>query len=377
MNDTAPGQRPDGKLLQDRLAGLEIVDCDVHPIVPGGMATLYPFLPKAWVQRFELKNATSHRSALTLRFEHPSGSAIRADAVPPKGGVPGSDPDFIESDLLDQHDIAFAVLNSLQAGAMAAVLTGPDESIVLSSAYNDYFLDGWNLAARPRLRLAMTVPSQDPQAAAAEIRRVGKRREVAAVSLPLIDVLMGNRYYHPIYAEAEAHGLPILVHVTGTDTVYRGAPTSSGHPENYAERYVSLSQIGEANFVSLMFSGTLERFPKLKFIFVEFSFAWAVPLMWRIERTWQSLRYDTPWVKKSPWEYLRAHIRFSTQPLDEPRSPTELAQMIAMLGPEQLLFATDYPHWDNDMPGQSLTMLAPEAQRLIFAENARTVLRLA
>ena len=355
--------------------GLDVIDCDVHPTVAGGLDTLLPLMPKAWAERFKLKSATA--TSLGFRFEHPAGSAARHDAKTPSGGPAGSDPDYMRSDLLDSHGISTAVLTSLQAGQFAAIASGPDESAVIVAAFNDHFLDVWPLSEDKRLRLAMTVPVQDPAAAVAEIKRVGGRAEVAAIYMPLINILLGNRYYWPIYEEAQRQGLPILLHVTGTDSVYYGAPNQAGgFPENYPERYVSLSQIGEANLTSLCFSGVFETFPDLKFMFIEYSFAWALPLLWRINRTWESLRYDVPWVRRPPREYVSERVRFSTQPLDEPDEPQHLKALIDMLGPEHLLFSTDYPHWDNDMPGQSLLMLDKDVRRQILSENAKGVLRL-
>ena len=68
-------------------AGTTIVDCDVHPVVAGGFTPLYPFMPKAWAERFKLKLArVPNILPLTFRFEHPSGSAARHDAATPSGG---------------------------------------------------------------------------------------------------------------------------------------------------------------------------------------------------------------------------------------------------------------------------------------------------
>ena len=374
MNDATPSIRT----MRQREPGLEVIDCDVHPTLPGGLPTLFPLMPRAWVERFKLK--TGHlaiAAPLGFRFEHPTGSAARMDARTPEGKPPGSDPAYLARDLLDGHAISVALLTSLQAGQFGTVTSGPDESAVIVSAFNDYFLDVWPLKTERRLRLAMTVTVQDPRAAAAEIRRVGKRPEVAAVFMPLINILIGNRYYEPIYEAAAEHDLPILLHVTGTDSVFYGAPNQAGgFPENYPERYTALSQIGEANLTSLCFSGVWERFPSLKFLFVEYGFAWALPLMWRINRTWESLRYDVPWVRRPPLDYVRERVRFSTQPLDEPANPAHLKALIDMLGPEHLVFSTDYPHWDNDMPGDSLLMLEPDVRRRVLSENAKGVLRL-
>jgi uncharacterized protein len=357
---------------------LSIVDCDVHPIVKGGMHSLFPYMPIAWQKRLKQKAAEIVTVApLTLRFEHPNGSALRSDAVTPSGGPGGSDPDYIKSDLLEKHDIDIAILNCLQPGAMAAALAGPDESVVMCSAFNDFFLDNWKLTGSGPLRLAISVPVQDPVAAAAEIRRLAHNPAVAAVSLPLLNIRMGNRYYYPIYEEAHRCGLPILLHVTGTDSIYYGAPHAAvGLPESYIERYVSLSQIAESNISSLIFSGTFEKFPGLKFLFAEYGFAWILPLLWRMDRTWRSLRHETPWVKKSPIDYVHENVRLSTQPLDEPERPEDLHTLIKLFGYDLLMFSSDYPHWDNDMPEQSLRTLPPEARRMIFGDNARKVLRL-
>ena len=79
---------------------------------------------------------------------------------------------------------------------------------------------------------------------------------------------------------------------------------------------------------------------------------------------------------RPPREYVSERVRFSTQPLDEPADPAHLKALIDMLGPEHLVFSTDYPHWDNDMPGESLLMLDQDVRRRVLSENAKGVLRL-
>jgi predicted TIM-barrel fold metal-dependent hydrolase len=146
--------------------------------------------------------------------------------------------------------------------------------------------------------------------------------------------------------------------------------SAGGIPESYAERYVTLSQTGEANVNSLIFSGTLEKFPDLKFAFLEYGFLWLLPLMWRMDRMWRQLRHEIPWVRKSPIDYVHERLRFATQPIEEPRNPRDLDTLISMLGYDVLCFSTDYPHWDNDMPLRSFRSLPDGARRQIFSENS-------
>src|SRR3546814_16168763 len=98
----------------------------------------------------------------------------------------------------------------------------------------------------------MVVPSQMPELAAQEIDRVADRKGIAAIFMPLLNIPMGNRHYHPIYEAAQRHDLPILLHVTGTENVYTGAQVvAGGWPETFFERSVSASQVGEGNPCSL------------------------------------------------------------------------------------------------------------------------------
>ena len=49
---------------------------------------------------------------------------------------------------------------------------------------------------------------------------------------------------------------------------------------------------------------------------------------------------------------------------------------MSMVGFDNICFSTDYPHWDNDMPMQSLRSLKTADRDRIMRRNARNVLRL-
>jgi predicted TIM-barrel fold metal-dependent hydrolase len=354
-----------------------IIDCDVHPLLKDGFASLYPYMQPAWRERFVRKRAPQAIPGLTMRFAHPNGTVVRDDARTDSGGLGGTDPHFMIKDLLEPHGIDTIVLNSLQSGALCATIASVDESIVIATAVNDYYLDTW-MGVDQRFTYAPVVPSQDPTAAAAEIRRIGGQRQVSAVAVPPLAILMGNRYWWPIFEAAQEFDLPILLHVTGMDGIYAGAPMPAGGlPDTYIERYVTLSQAAEANLNSLVMNGTFERFPRLRVLFVEYGFLWPIPALLRMDRLWRGLRHEVPWVKNPPTEYVRDHVWFTTQPIEEPEDPADLERLVKMVGVGNLCFSTDYPHWDNDMPMQSLRMLNQADRDRIMRHNARDVLRLA
>jgi predicted TIM-barrel fold metal-dependent hydrolase len=347
---------------------LRIVDTDLHPAIREMPRSLYPFMPMAWRRRFELLRSGSFGLIHPLRYGSP-GHRSKIETIAPEGGPPASDPRFVANDHLDRYNIDCAIMSSLEAGALAQFLAGPDEANVLCQAINDYYIHEW-LAVDPRYRYVICVSPQDPVAAAAEIRRVGAQRGVVGVYLPIMDTLIGKRTFNPIYDAAAEQGLPIYLHVTGAESSFRGAPTSAGGPpETYAEMRLVFSQIAESNLASLIFAGTFERYPTLKFAFVEFTFAWALPFIWKMDTNWRWLRMQTPWVKRLPSEYVRERVRFSTQPMDE-ISARDLSEYVRMLGPECLLFSTDYPHWDGDQPTRVFQTLPEVVRAQIFAGNA-------
>lgn len=349
--------------------GTSIVDCDVHPLV-SGIDRLLPHLEPRWRRRFDGRDVVASSPFSAARYWHPLG-ILRRDAQPPDGGLPGTDPEHLIAHHADAHGLASLVLLSLQAGALASWVN-VDEAAALASAYNRFFVEEW-LPRDPRFNLAIVVSPHDPEQAALEIERHARTERVVGVFLPLVDRLMGHRFYDPIYAAATRHELPILMHGSGAEGMFPGAPaTAGGVPSTYVERYVGMPQIAQASVASLVFEGAFERFPRLRISFVEWGFSWLAPLLWRMDKAWRGLRVETPWVRKPPSEYVFEHLRFTTEPLDEPSEVRHLHELLEMIQAERtLMFSTDYPHWDNDTPAFVLGKMPAKIRDRVAAENAR------
>ncbi len=349
---------------------LRTIDCDVHPHLHDGLKTLGPYLPKAWRRRLLgdvslgwAKEVYAVQLALPKNdlYINPVG-AMRRDAFPEDGSVPGSDPALVARQLLDGCGIDRAVLMGGNVFGLGA-LPDADAAAVIASAYNTWLGEVW-LDHDPRFRGALVAAPQDPQLAVAEIDRMADRAGVVQVFLPLMNVLMGDRHYYPIYAAAERHGLPIAIHPNSVDGIYQKAPTlAGGVPTYYVEWHAALTQIFQANIISLACHGVFERFPGLKVVVSEGGVAWLADVMWRLDKNWQALRDEVPWVKRLPSEYIVDHVRFTTQPFLEPRKPEHLWAMLDIVEAERtLLFSSDYPHWDFDDPMEALTRV-PEGMR--------------
>ena len=90
-----------------------------------------------------------------------------------------------------------------------------------------------------------------------------------------------------------------------------------------------------------------------------------------MDADWKSTRDYTPWVKKLPSEYIRQHIRFGSQPMEQPPTRADRNKFLEWLHADEILvYASDYPHWDWDDPTTVLPGISSELKRRVFVENA-------
>jgi predicted TIM-barrel fold metal-dependent hydrolase len=227
---------------------------------------------------------------------------------------PGAPMEEITADWLGSDQEAEALLVPMvRLNAWSdALLAG-----AVAQAANEYFIREW-LSLDERLRLAILLPAQSPAVAADEIRRHGANPQVIAAVMPLINTLLGDSYYQTIYEAAQDADLTLVVHPTGAEGVYLGAPALAGGTSFSAgERSVLVYQVAQANLNSLVLQGVFHRFPRLRFLFSGFGFGWLPPLLWRMDMDWRRLRIETPWVAKLPTDYVLEHVWLTISAIEE------------------------------------------------------------
>ena len=338
-----------------------LIDCDVHP-APINTDEIRGYLKQPWRDRF----GGGGRGF----FGNPVHGA-RLDSTPPAGGPAGSDPDFLRKQLIDEFGTAYAVL---MPRAFCNVHPDPDFGSAIAAAYNDWLADTWLSTYNNDgvFKGSITVNIHDPAAAAREIARwAGHPHFVQVMTDSGARAPLGQRQYHPIYEACQEHGFRFAVH-PGTDGMGINVQPSPGYPTHYIEWHTCLSLGFQAHLVSLLTEGVFERFPGFGVTFTEGGVSWLLALMWRLDAEWKALRSEVPWLTKAPSAYLRDHVRFSSQPVENPDNPRHLLQVMEMMDAENLLmFASDYPHWDFDSPTHAFPKLPPALHERIFSRNAR------
>jgi len=336
---------------------MPLIDCDVHHTSPTKEEWLH-YLDEPYRTEVAQWGLRSLKSG--LRYEE-GGNRWDASA---------RNHQEVKEQLLDRYGHTYALITG-NYGSIAGI-PDPDYVDALCRAYNDYTAEQW-LAKDNRYQMAIKVAMQDPNLAAREIERWAGHPQVKAISFwgGAERIPFGQRHYWPIYEAADRHRIPIHVHPATTATIASGASSAAGQLSNYLQMHVSLPQFYQAHLVSIVLEGVFERFPNLRFAFVEGGFGWVPHVVWRMDKEYKGLRQQAPILRRLPSEYVRDHVKLTTQPIEEPVKSEHLGQIIDMMGgPEMLMFASDFPHWDFDEPTVLPKRLGEDAIQKILYKNA-------
>jgi predicted TIM-barrel fold metal-dependent hydrolase len=351
-----------------------VIDCDVHQNF-NRLQDLVGWLDPQY-RDFVEHGGFDGLSLPNYPWVHPGGFTMN-EAAPPGGGVPGSDYDTLREQLLDGQDVEYAILTGEEI-LNVSCLPHPQLAAALATAYNRCLTEAW-LPRDARLRGSLMVASQDGARAAEEIRAFGGHPGIVQVLLSGGALTgYGDPRYDPIFEAAVEMGLPVAMHVGAEGLGMNPPPTATGYPAYYVEWHTLLATTVQSHLVSLVCRGTFSRHPELRIVVVEAGVTWLPSLLWRLDANWKALRSEVPWVRSLPSETVREHVRFTTQPLEQPADPRQLVQALRMVdGIEtMLMYASDYPHWDFDPVELTRNRLPPEWRDAVMSENARALYRL-
>ena len=206
--------------------------------------------------------------------------------------------------------------------------------------YNDW-ADEFNAHDRDRLAILPVIPTHAPDAAIAELRRVAKMGHRGAIISPF-EFRCTDPAWEPMWATAEETGLPMSFHIGFGMSQVKAAPRSW---EMAAFSAVAPMQLDEP-LAMMIYSGVLERHPKLRLVLAESGIGWIPYFVRRLD---QAAEKHVPnaqdyKLKAKPSEIFNRQV-FATFE-EEPLGP----QLIPLLGPDNFMWASDYPHPDSTFP---------------------------
>jgi predicted TIM-barrel fold metal-dependent hydrolase len=231
--------------------------------------------------------------------------------------------------------------------------------------YNDWAAEFARRSDPNRVFPLAIVPNNDPQEAAAEVRRcaaMGLRGGDLAfkrMSLPL--------YHHDWYALWEAAAecrFPISFHSTGFKALR--APDNPQMEKEYFTQYrlvrSALFQLDTMEvLVSLLASGACEKYPDFNFVLGESGVTWLPYVFDRLDTEYED-RARALGFRLKPSDYFRRQ-GFVTYQQDQYLEP-----IVPLIGEDNIIWGADYPHPDCLWPN-SHTIL--EKNLSGFSERVR------
>jgi len=225
-------------------------------------------------------------------------------------------------------------------------LKDPGLQLACVRAYNDWITD-W-CAADPRRLLGITAtPFWDVEAAVTEVERCAEagHRGVLFTGEPQRYDLpyLGDPHWDKLWAAAQAASLPISFHIGSGDIASGFSPgriKAHGPGAAYVATSVSLFLTNGCQIADLLTSGVLPRFPDLRFVSVESGIGFLPFILEAADYAYgeSSMPTDRPG-DPIPSEQFRNQVYgcFFFEELG-------LGRVIEAIGPDNLLFETDYPH---------------------------------
>jgi uncharacterized protein len=160
-----------------------------------------------------------------------------------------------------------------------------------------------------------------------------------------------HRALDPVWRQAEEAGIPIVFHVGGTgdliDPNYFNnglpiPPDFHGGAENFRSvDYMAIPYPPMQTLATMIFDGVLERHPKLRIGVIEQGCIWLPSWFKQMESAMDAFGRHEERLRAlslTPGEYVERQVRVTPYPTEDVGWVTD------QIGPNILLFNTDYPH---------------------------------
>jgi predicted TIM-barrel fold metal-dependent hydrolase len=160
---------------------------------------------------------------------------------------------------------------------------------------------------------------------------------------------LGSQVYSPIYEVANELGCCIAIH----GGVHGGMGMDGLDP--YAAVHAIAHPLGQMiSLASIVFNGVLERYPKVKFGFLEGGVAWFLFCLERFDSSYEShvmrdlrgsyLKLETG---EKVSEYIVRHVKARRIFVGCEGGKPLLATAVEMVGSEPFMYSSDFPHEVN------------------------------
>ena len=221
----------------------------------------------------------------------------------------------------------------------------------------------------------LCLPFNSPEAALRHVEVFGDRPNVGGFMVTTVrsDMAVYDNAYMKLYRALEERGLVLSFH-SGPNW---GEPIYKSCNRFLAAHALGFTWYNVVHCTNWVINGMGERFPKLPVIWIESGIAWVPFLMQRLDHEFMLRPSEAPLLKKKPSDYMR-DMFYSSQPMEIQDYGAMECTFRMMNAETQLLYSSDYPHWDFDLPSTiyDLPFLSEKAKHNILGGTAARLFKL-
>lgn len=348
-----------------------IVDVDSHHYEMEHISEILPYVENDVLKQLLLSNRAKGRGSLLpseTSFQDMGGRITRYPLRNSEKTASGTHRDVqLGNRWMDALGVDYACLFPTQM-LHVGLTTQAELENNLCWAYNRWLTEKILPETAGRFFSMLCLPFNDPEASLRHVETFGDRPGVKGFCVTAIRTLpVYHNSYMKVYSAIEERGLALSFH-SGTNSAEPLFRSLNRFATVHALGFPMYNILHMANWVT---NGLGERFPKLPVIWIEAGLAWVPFLMQRLDHEFMLRTSEYPNLKKKPSDYMR-DMYFSSQPM-EVTDLIQLESTFRMINAEtQLLYASDYPHWDFDVPSRILELpfLSERAKHNILGGNA-------
>ena len=357
-----------------------VVDVDFH--VEPSMETLLPYANNSAVER----NLEIEGFPPTTRYWASSYATPYGDNGRTTHGVAETAEDIL--DVTEKLAVDVPILTP-------GYNTLPDvQNVVMKNEivrmYNDYVMEEIAPADK-NIKVLPALPQWDPERAVEEIHRHGDDDSVAGFYGFFGSYsLLGNTEYDQVFDALLEYDLPLALHGGGTGN-WPQKDLIGNSLRTWGEMYGLVHPVRAMMMVgNMIMTGVFDKFPELQMAIIEGGSNWVPFVANRLDEVYHDHPEDVrltervnelgnDYLQKQPSEYLLENFAFSSQPISPPAKPKNFTAMLDMMNAkENLMFATDYPHYTLELHNWVFESSAidEDLREQILHKNAERVFRI-
>lgn len=255
----------------------------------------------------------------------------------------------------------------------------PDVGLELAmyEAYHRYMADYCG-PYPTRLKGVILASTRDVEASLKEIDRCAAAEwPVALFPITPVGVPLDDPALHPLWAKAIEYDLAVLVHPFNLSN-----PRSPGLGDLwdniFLERAAGGVWAGMRAVGAITGSGLFDRFPELRVGVVETGHGWLASWAFHLDEVAEMTSHAIAALQRKPSAYVSGPQYFHSIEMHEGEGTVK--SVIELLGPDTLMFGTDYPHTECWFPKSVETILgwkslSPQHMRKLLWDNGVSLYR--